>query len=109
MNKKILLAAAILMMPVAAFAQNTQDAVRGKDASVAGPASAPAASVGTASRDGCVNQPGVPHNSADCSRVPASDSNTARNDASRDLAGRPTGATENAARNDRILSGQSQN
>jgi hypothetical protein len=54
---------------------------------------------GTAARDGCVNVPGEMHNSADCSRMNPSDLNTAQNTFSRDLSGRPTGATENAERN----------
>jgi len=65
------------------------------------------AAAGTAARDGCINVPGEAHNSADCSKIDASDYNTAQNTASTDLSGRPTGATENAARNARILSGQS--
>jgi hypothetical protein len=109
MYKKLMLAAAVAMLPMTAVAQVPQDATRSKDLSVGGPASAPAHSVGTAARDGCVNQPGVPHNSADCSRLPASDYNTARNDFSRDAAGRPTGATENAERNARIMNGVSPN
>ncbi len=60
-------------------------------------------------RDGCVNVPGIPHNSADCSRIPKSDYNSLMNTPSTDLSGRPTGATENAARNRRIMSGQSLN
>jgi hypothetical protein len=107
--KKLLLAAAITLLPVAAIAQVPQDAARSKELSVGGPTSAPANSVGTSARDGCVNNPGMAHNSADCSRIPASDMNTARNNTSTDAAGRPTGATENAARNQRILSGQSSN
>lgn len=109
MNSKLLLIAAIALTPVAAIAQVPQDATRAKELSVGGPASAPAPSVGTAARDGCVNQPGVPHNSADCSRIPPSDYNSARNDNSRDLSGRPTGATENTARNQRIMNGQASN
>ncbi len=62
-----------------------------------------------AARDGCVNRPGVPHNSADCSRIPPNDYNTVMNTPSTDLSGRPTGATENAERNRRIISGQARN
>ena len=109
MHKKLLLVAAMALLPITAVAQVPQDATRSKDLSVGGPASAPAQSVGTAARDGCVNQAGVPHNSADCSRIPASDYNTARNDFSTDVAGRPTGASENAERNARIMSGRSNN
>ena len=58
---------------------------------------------GTAARDGCVNVPGIPHNSADCSRIPLSDLNSIVNNDSSDMGGRETGATENAARNRRIL------
>ena len=109
MNKKLFLAAAVALLPLAAVAQVPQDATRGRDLSVSGPASRPAPSVGTAARDGCVNQPGVPHNSADCSRLPASDFNTARNEFSTDASGKPTGATENAERNARIMNGVSPN
>ena len=109
MNNKLILAAAMALLPLSAFAQVPQDATRAKELSVAGPASAAAQSVGTAARDGCVNQVGVPHNSADCSRIPASDYNTARNEFTRDSSGRPTGATENAERNARILNGVSPN
>ena len=62
--------------------------------------------IGAPSRDGCINVPGIPHNSADCSHIPANDYNTVMNTPSTDLSGRPTGATENAARNKRILSGE---
>lgn len=102
MHKKLMMVAALALLPMTAIAQVPQDGTRSKDLSVAGPASA-------AARDGCVNQPGVPHNSADCSRIPASDYNTARNAFSRDAAGRPTGATENAERNARIMNGVSPN
>src|SRR5437870_731384 len=61
------------------------------------------AGTGGAARDGCVNIPMVPHNSADCSRIPANDLNTVVNSSSVDLSGRPTGATENAMRNSQIL------
>lgn len=109
MRTNLLLAAALTLLPAAAIAQVPQDGTRGGNASIGGPASAPAASLGTPSRDGCVNVAGVPHNSADCSRITASDGNTARNVPSTDLSGKPTGATENAARNQRILSGQAAN
>jgi|GEM_PF-4773109 hypothetical protein len=62
---------------------------------------------GTASRDGCENIPGEAHNSADCAKIDASDMNTAENRPTTDISGRPTGASENADRNARILSGQS--
>jgi hypothetical protein len=109
MNKKLFLAAVVALAPLAAFAQVPQDATRAKELSVGGPASPPAQSVGTAARDGCVNQVGVPHNSADCSRLPANDINTAQNTFSTDASGKPTGATENAERNARIMSGQASN
>ena len=109
MKQAFLLVAALALTPMASIAQVPQDATRGCSASLGGPASAPAASVGTSARDGCVNVPGVPHNSADCSRIPRSDYNTARNDFSTDLSGKPTGATENAARNQRIMTGQASN
>ena len=64
---------------------------------------------GRPARDGCVNVTGIPHNSADCSTIPRSDYNSLMNTSSVDLSGRPTGATENAARNKRIMSGQSLN
>jgi hypothetical protein len=64
---------------------------------------------GRPARDGCVNVTGVPHNSADCSRIPPNDYNTIQNTPTTDLSGRPTGATENAERNRRIISGQSLN
>ncbi len=65
--------------------------------------------IGRPARDGCVNVPGIPHNSADCSRIPKSDYNSMMNTPSTDLSGRPTGATENLERNKRIMSGQSLN
>ena len=58
---------------------------------------------GGAARDGCVNIPMVPHNSADCSRIPLGDLNSIVNSDTTDLDGRITGATENAQRNRRIL------
>jgi hypothetical protein len=109
MYKKLLMVAAVALLPATAIAQVPQDGTRSKELSVAGPSSAPARSVGTSARDGCVNQPGIPHNSADCSRIPASDYNTAQNTFSTDVAGRPTGATENAERNARIMNGVSPN
>lgn len=60
-------------------------------------------------RDGCVNVPGIPHNSADCSRIPPQDYSRVMNTPATDLSGRPTGATENHQRNIRIMSGQSSN
>lgn len=111
------LAAAIALVPAAAFAQGSNAASRAESNANAGvPFNVRApqpnnshVAAGTAARDGCVNVPGEAHNSADCSRIDASDVNTADNSFSRDLSGRPTGATENAARNARILSGQSTN
>lgn len=65
------------------------------------------AAIGTPARDGCIDIPGEAHNSADCSRIDATDKNTAKNTYTVDADGRPTGATENAERNRRILSGES--
>ncbi len=62
-----------------------------------------------AARDGCVNVPGVAHNSADCSTVPPQDYRAISNTPSTVVTGRATGATENHDRNRRILSGQSPN
>jgi hypothetical protein len=109
------LIAAVALMPAAASAQGSNAASRAESNAHAGvPFNALApqpnnshVAAGSAARDGCVNVPGEAHNSADCSRIDASDLNTAENSFSRDLSGRPTGATENAARNARILSGQS--
>lgn len=64
---------------------------------------------GRAARDGCVNVTGVPHNSSDCSTIPKSDYPNFMNTPQTDLSGRPTGATENAERNRRIMSGQALN
>jgi hypothetical protein len=58
---------------------------------------------GSAARDGCINVPGIPHNSADCSRIPLGDLNSIVNRDTSDLDGRRTGASENAERNRRIL------
>jgi hypothetical protein len=110
-------AAVIALVPAAAFAQGSGAASRAESNASAGvPFNTQAPqpnnshiAAGTAARDGCVNVPGEAHNSADCSKIDASDYNTANNSFSRDLSGRPTGATENAARNARILSGQSPN
>lgn len=111
------IAAAMALLPAIAFAQASGTASRNASAAAIGvpfntqapqPNNSHAAS-GTAARDGCINVPGEAHNSADCSRIDASDTNTAMNTPSRDLSGRPTGTTENAARNARILSGQSAN
>jgi hypothetical protein len=95
---KFLIASALLLSLAPAMAQGVKP-----------PGYDPRTSSERPARDGCVNQPGVPHNSADCSRIPASDYNTVVNSPATDLAGRPTGATENAERNRRILSGQSSN
>lgn len=112
------LAAAIALVPAAALAQSSNVASRSENESpysfgaaypLAPQPNNDHASAGTAARDGCINVPGEAHNSADCSRINASDLNTARNQFSRDVSGRPTGATENAERNARILSGQSPN
>jgi hypothetical protein len=112
--KMLSLAAAVALAPVAAFAQASNTASVNESRSPVGvykriapqPNNSNVAS-GTPARDGCVNVPGEAHNSADCSKIDASDYNTARNQFSTDLSGRPTGATENAERNARILSGQS--
>ena len=112
--KLIALAAAVALVPAAAFAQASNTASANESKAAFGvykriapqPNNSNIAS-GTPARDGCVNVPGEAHNSADCSKIDASDYNTAKNEFSRDLSGRPTGATENAARNARILSGQS--
>ena len=60
-------------------------------------------------RDGCVNVPGVAHNSADCSTIPPQDYSKVLNTPSTDLSGKPTGATENHERNIRIMTGKSNN
>jgi hypothetical protein len=85
--------AILLVLTGAAMAQ--ADSRGGRDPYLAG--------TGGAARDGCVNIPGVPHNSADCARIPLSDLNTIVNASSTDFDGRPTGATENAMRNRQIL------
>jgi hypothetical protein len=111
------LAAAVALIPAVAFAQGSSTASRNESDPAASPpfnTQAPQynnshAASGTPARDGCVNVPGEAHNSADCSRIDASDGNTAMNSPSRDLAGRPTGTTENADRNARVLSGQAPN
>lgn len=110
------LAAALAVIPVAALAQGSNTASRNESKARWQPWSATApmpnnshAAIGTPARDGCINIPREAHNSADCSRINASDKNTTINSPSVDLAGRPTGATENAERNARILSGQSEN
>ena len=109
------LVAAAALLPAAALAQGSNTASRNESESAYGvrfsaqgpqPNNSHVAS-GTPARDGCVNVPGEAHNSADCSRIYASDANSARNTPSTDLSGRPTGTTENAERNARILSGQS--
>lgn len=113
--RTIALAATIALIPAAAFAQGSGTASRNESRAAVGvPFNTQApqpnnshVAAGTPARDGCVNVPGEAHNSADCSRIDASDANTAMNTPSRDLSGRPTGTTENAARNARILSGQS--
>jgi hypothetical protein len=111
------LAAAVALIPVVAFAQGSSTASRNAGAADYGvpfntqapQANNSHAASGTPARDGCINVPGEAHNSADCSRIDASDTNTAMNSPSRDLSGRPTGTTENAERNSRILSGESPN
>jgi hypothetical protein len=111
------LAAAVAFVPAAAFAQGSSMASRNESDASAGVAFntlAPQlnnshAASGAPARDGCINVPGEAHNSADCSRIDASDMNTAQNIHSTDLSGRPTGTSENAQRNARILSGQSLN
>src|SRR4051812_11413076 len=90
------------LLPLVALAQTNADPTRGgRDPYRAG--------AGGAARDGCVNVTGEAHNSADCSRIPANDRNTVMNSHSTDLSGRPTGASENAARNQRILLGMASN
>jgi hypothetical protein len=91
---KLLVASALLLSLVPAAAQ------------VRAPGWDPRTANERPARDGCVNVPGVPHNSADCSTIPKSDYNTIINSPRVDLGGRPTGATENAERNRRILAGQ---
>src|SRR3954470_9918700 len=87
-------ALALVLISAPALAQPTgaptagNDPRGGRDPSLTG--------TGDAARDGCVNVPGVAHNSADCSRLPANDPHTA-NASTTDLSGKPTGATENAA------------
>jgi hypothetical protein len=110
------LAVVLAIVPAAAFAQGSNIASMNESKARWQPWSASApmfnnshAAIGTPARDGCINIPGEAHNSADCSRIDASDKNTAMNTPSVDLAGRPTGATENAERNARILSGRSDN
>jgi hypothetical protein len=105
---------ALSLLPAAAFAQGSNaDSVKQSRARRGVPWSALApmfnndhSAAGVAARDGCVNVPGEAHNSADCSRLPRNALNT-QNTATTDLSGRPTGASENAERNARILSGQS--
>jgi hypothetical protein len=93
---------AMTMLPLVALAQNNADPTKGaRDPYRAG--------MGGAARDGCINIIGEAHNSADCSRIPANDKNTVLNSQSTDLSGRPTGASENAARNQRILLGMARN
>lgn len=108
------LAAAVALIPAAALAQSSNIASRNASNTRVGVPFTPGPqpnnshfASGTPARDGCVNVLGEAHNSADCSRIDASDMNTARNTPSTDLSGRPTGTTENAARNARILNGLS--
>ena len=90
------------MLPLVALSQNNADPTKGaRDPYRAG--------YGGAARDGCVNITGEAHNSADCSRIPPNDKNTVMNSHSTDLSGKPTGASENAARNERILAGLARN
>ena len=114
--KLSVLAVALVAVPVVAFAQSSNVASRNASNTRWQPWSATApmmnnskAAIGTPARDGCINIPGEAHNSADCSKIDASDRNTAMNTPTNDMAGRPTGTTENAERNARILSGQSDN
>ena len=92
MRKMISAAVILLSLTGAAMAQDPRG---GRDPYLAG--------TGGAARDGCINIPNVPHNSADCSRIPANDLNTIVNSESRDLSGKLTGASENALRNKQIL------
>lgn len=115
MTRRTLGAAAVLtLVPLAVFAQGSSIASRnannarfGQPFSVAPQPNNSNAASGAPARDGCINVPGEAHNSADCSKIPPSDYNTADNRSSTDLAGRPTGATENAERNARIMNGVS--
>ena len=92
----VLACAALTLTAGSAFAEPEMPGSRGgRDPYFAG--------TGGAARDGCINVPMVPHNSADCSRIPVNDLNSIVNSESVDLSGRPTGATENAMRNRRIL------
>ena len=118
MNIKMIgLAVAVAMVPAAAFAQGSSIDSRNSENAQSGvpwntQAPQPSNShyaAGVAARDGCENVPGEAHNSADCSKMDASDMNTAENRPTTDLSGRPTGASENADRNARILTGQSPN
>ena len=96
-------ALALLLVAAPALAQPTGAPTAGNDPR--GGQDPSLSATGGAARDGCVNVPSVPHNSADCSRLPANDPNTA-NASTTDLSGKPTGATENAQRNAKILSEQ---
>jgi hypothetical protein len=117
MNMKMIgLAAMVALVPAAALAQGSVIDSRNRDngmqTGVPWNTQAPQPNnshyaAGVAARDGCENIPGEAHNSADCSKIDAGDLNTADNRPSTDLAGRPTGASENAERNARILNGQS--
>jgi hypothetical protein len=92
---RMILPAAAILLALSGGAMAQGDPRGGRDPYLAG--------TGGAARDGCINIPTVPHNSADCSRIPVSDLNTVVNRESSDLDGRPTGATENAMRNRQIL------
>jgi len=116
MNVRMIgLAAVVALVPAAALAQGSNiDSRNSNNAQYGVPWNTQAPqpnnshyAAGVAARDGCENIPGEAHNSADCSRIDASDINTADNRPSMDASGRPTGASENARRNARILSGQS--
>jgi hypothetical protein len=115
--KLVTLVAALALVPAVALAQGSNTASRNEANAPAGvnpmtmspQANASAASAGTPARDGCVNVPGEAHNSADCSKVGPADANTAMNRANSAGSNPASGATENAARNDRVLSGQSRN
>lgn len=102
------LAAVAALLSTAALAQSNSDRKGAYDTSLSSPNASLApmrdnVAYESSARDGCINQPGIPHNSADCSRVDPSDYNTMINEPS--MAGdKISGATENAERNKRIIS-----
>ncbi len=108
------LAAVVALVPAAAQAQGSSLASRNNSNmryGVPWNTQAPAYgnshyAAGTASRDGCENIPGEAHNSSDCSKINFQDLAAIQNRPTTDASGRPTGATENAERNARILNGQ---